>query len=192
MFFQKFLIILLVLNIIFGLVNATNFVRNTAGPWAGYIATDYYNAPATTYNFTSINGSWIVQAALPTNGSSYGSQWIGLGGFQNSGINQHALLQIGTQSNYVCLVLNFDCSNSYDAFYETLGTSLNPSTQLISGLNIRPGDKIFTSITLTSSSNCIIKFFSCWKLFINDSTKGESISPIYVNFYPNTTSAACP
>ena len=166
---------------LFTFIHASSYI-SLAGPWAGYISTDYGTGYA-PYNVSAINGSWIVEAALPTNNQSYGSQWIGIGGYGNTN-----LLQIGTRSNYAP-------EASYSSFFETYYNIAdispnNPFPQNIPYFYIRPGDKIYASISLTNKTNCPNNIFSqsCWKLNINDLSRNEH-NTSYVAFTPNMTSA---
>jgi len=143
--------------------------------WAGYTA-----LPPTPPD--SINGSWIVEAAVPslTAPITYGSQWIGLGGARNTN-----LLQIGTRSNY-----NLAGGSNYSVFYE----EVNFSNGGISGgtpplpinMLITPGDIMAASISLSGNTpeECISQ--NCkWILNITDITKNEYKS-VNVLYDPNT------
>ena len=119
--------------------------------WAGYVTTVNTIAnPAS--DITAINGSWIVQAASKSNNTVYSSQWIGIGGFNDS-----TLIQTGTSSDYSPSQL---ANSSYYAWYELLPAG--ESELLPSKYPVSPNDIIRADIRLVNSSS------NLWNITISD------------------------
>ena len=119
--------------------------------WAGYVTTVNPIANPSSA-ITAINGSWIVQTALPSNNTVYSSQWIGIGGFSDL-----TLIQTGTSSDYGSSQLG---TPSYYAWYELLPageSELSPTTYPVA-----PNDIIRADIKLVNSSS------NLWNITISD------------------------
>lgn len=70
-------VLILFLNLPSGVAQASHITGGTSKDWAGYVAANLY--PQSLYDFNSINGSWIVQVALPNKTTNtFGAQWIGI------------------------------------------------------------------------------------------------------------------
>jgi hypothetical protein len=152
-----YIIFVLMLPILSNIIHAQFINEQLTFNWAGYV--DNSNQ----YTFNTINGSWIVQTALPTTGNTFSYQWIGIGGVNGN------LLQIGTTSNY-CYPLdevNVNCA-PYSAWYETFPNPNGLPNEIIpiNGFVISQGDKINASISFNGMSGQ-------WKLYINDKTENE-------------------
>ena len=106
----KTILFLLSLLLIFPITHASSTIFPYPSTfWAGYTAIDPYPP-------NSINGSWVVQATLPTLHNTYGSQWIGFGAAGDTN-----LLQIGTRSNYYLIGgANYSASYERVSFFDDL------------------------------------------------------------------------
>ena len=124
--------------------------------WGGYVAVSSFSSPQPVFN--AINGSWIVQQALPSSGPTYSSQWVGIGGF-----NDQTLIQTGTSSEYNTTLPG---QPYYYAWYELI-----PALPVKLPYPVAPGDSISASVRLINSSNY-------WNITIRDSTQGWSNSVI--------------
>jgi hypothetical protein len=113
--------------------------------WSGYALSGS--------GYTSIAGSWTVQAVTEGKGATYSSQWIGIDGFSNN-----SLIQTGTESDFV------NGAAHYDAWWEIL-----PAAEtVITTVEVRPGDQMTASVTKGNSS--------MWTISIKDTTNGQSFS----------------
>lgn len=151
------------------------------GPWAGWTVF-HDSSPTNFYTVNAVNGSWIVENALPIGASTYASQWIGIGGEHNA-----QLLQIGTTSDY-CVGYNpstlLYCKNSTNFFWELAPIALIDLTgPQRADMIIKPGDKIYASISLVSNSLCSL-LSPCWELYLNDTSESEAPFVKYINPSP--------
>jgi hypothetical protein len=100
-----------------------------------------------------ITGSWIVPEVAYSVNDTYSSVWVGIGGY-----GETSLIQAGTEQH---------CENGkieYFAWYELL-----PRTIItIQNLNIQPGDKVTTTITLVDDNA------DSWLIQVVDETEGQS------------------
>jgi len=76
--FTTYLLLLLLSVSIMYAGSISNATPNK-GSWAGWSIYGPVSNP-NLYTVNSINGSWIVQNTTPTSTSTFGSQWIGIGG----------------------------------------------------------------------------------------------------------------
>ena len=162
----------------------------TGSPWAGWTIYNDYGNP-NLYSVNNITGSWIVENVITTNATTYGAQWIGIGGEHDK-----ALIQIGTTSNYCVGLVNFPyCKNATNAFWEIVANnSWPPSPPIPIRRSIKPGDKIKASITLINGSSYPASLYCynhspCWRLYLNDTSGGELPFINYTYFPTNTASA---
>src|SRR6267143_4394207 len=93
----------------------------TSTNWSGYAVT----GPAGSV--TDAKGSWIVPSVSCSSVASYSSFWVGIDGFGSSTVEQ-----IGTDS---------DCSGGSPTYYAWYEFYPGPAF-LISGITVRPGDRI--------------------------------------------------
>lgn len=119
--------------------------------WSGYIVDlDVQNR---SLGVQSVSASWIVPSITYTENNTYSSAWVGIDGYGES-----KLIQAGTEHQ---------CENGeieYFAWYELL-----PQTIItIKTLQIQPGDRITTSITLQDDAT------STWLITVTDETEGKS------------------
>ncbi len=126
--------------------------------WAGYVVASNFSSPQ--HVVTMVNGSWILQSVTCSkHGSTYSSQWVGIGGYFS---NDDSLIQTGTES---------DCSNgqaTYGIWYELL-----PSAETsITSIAVHPGDEIHAKISLVPGTA------NEWNITITDVSNGESFTKI--------------
>ena len=191
------LLVYLSLILLFTSVVKAEFITKAPGSLAGWMASGLSSGQPNLYTVNAVDGSWIVENAIqkgsPGTVSTFGAQWIGIGGIENTrGTEDTPLLQIGTVSNWVCWQ-SVVCSPYYYPFWETpYGTAIDPFPQpigtLIQPFSIHPGDKIYASINLTSSSSLGCSGSPCWRLKMED-LNGSQISVLNTTFSPNQTSA---
>ncbi len=119
--------------------------------WSGYIVSlDLQNK---SQGVSSINASWIVPSITYSVNDTYSSIWVGVGGYGES-----TLIQAGTEQH------SENGRVEYFAWYELL-----PRTIIrISTLDIQPGDKVTTTITLVNENT------DSWLIQVVDETEGRS------------------
>lgn len=119
----------------------------TSSNWSGYMAT--------TGNFTTISGSWIVPTITgPSGETSADSTWIGIGGVSSSD-----LIQVGTQDT-----VSANGQTSSSAFYELLPSS----STTIPSLTVAVGDHMSASLAEVSGGE--------WVITITDETSDETFT----------------
>lgn len=132
--------------------------REGRGPGAhnlGWSSSNWSGYAVTGAGFTSVTGSWTVQAVSRTRKGTFSSQWIGIDGFNNS-----SLIQTGTESDY------YQGSAHYDAWWEIL-----PAAEtVIPSLPVRPGDRMSASVSRNPDGT--------WTIAISDISTGGSFSTI--------------
>jgi hypothetical protein len=102
-----------------------------------------------------IQGSWVIPKVAASEGNSYSSAWIGIGGQTDS-----TLIQIGSQHDF------WGGKERYTLWYELL-----PDNAItIPHINVTPGDEITAAITLTNGNA------NEWLIKITDDTTGQSFS----------------
>lgn len=71
--------------------------RPATGTTTGWASSNWsgYALSGISGQFTSVTGTWVVQAVSATKKPTYSSQWVGIDGFNNS-----SLIQTGTESDY--------------------------------------------------------------------------------------------
>jgi hypothetical protein len=130
--------------------------------WSGYIINlDLQNK---SEGVSSISGTWTVPEIAYSESNTYSSVWVGVGGY-----GEQTLLQAGTEQH---------CENgkiSYFAWYELLPATITT----VKTLEISPGDKVTTSITLVNEKQ------GSWQITIIDETDGRNFQ-ITVD-YPQST-----
>lgn len=109
--------------------------------WAGYALT---GGP-----YTAIAGRWTVPSVTPTTGRRASALWLGIDGATNA-----ALIQAGTEQD------SLDGRVSYFAWWEILPA---PAVRITS-LDVRPGDRISSSIVRVGSGR--------WRITIRDARSG--------------------
>jgi Peptidase A4 family len=101
----------------------------TSGNWAGY------SAHRTGVHFSSVSARWRVPAGACSNGPTFSSIWVGLGGYSKS---SNALEQTGTE---------LDCTRDgqavYSAWYE-----LVPAAAHDISLEVNPGDLMQAAVSV--------------------------------------------
>jgi peptidase A4-like protein len=113
--------------------------------------------------FTSVTGSWTVQAVSPTKKASYSSQWVGIDGFNDS-----SLIQTGTESDY------YHGAAHYAAWWEIL-----PAAETVIPMTVRPGDTMSASVSRNPDGT--------WTISINDTTTPGSFSIVRAYSGPLTS-----
>jgi hypothetical protein len=103
--------------------------------WAGYTSTGGY--------YTSVSASWTVSSPSIGRRLTSDATWVGIGG-----ISTNDLIQAGTQN---IVLPNGQVQTT--AFYETLP---NPS-QVITSLNVEPGDNVSVLVNQVSQDEWLIK-----------------------------------
>jgi hypothetical protein len=133
---------------------------------AGWLSSNWSGYALSGSNFTSITGSWTVQAVSRSRRSTYSSQWVGIDGFNNSN-----LIQTGTESDFV------NGQARYDAWWEILpaAETVIPSATL----NIHPGDHMSASVTKGAGTS--------WTISISDTSTGQSFTTIQTYTGPETS-----
>jgi hypothetical protein len=112
--------------------------------WSGY---------AKTGSYTKVTAAWVVPSVARTNKATYGSQWVGIDGFNNSN-----LIQTGTETDY------YSGSAHYAAWWEIL-----PAAEtVITTITVHPGDHMTASIAKGSGSS--------WTITLTDTTTGKSFT----------------
>jgi peptidase A4-like protein len=120
---------------------------------SGWAASNWSGYAITGTRFTSVTGSWTVQAVSRTRRATYSSQWVGIDGFKNA-----SLIQTGTESNYA------SGAARYDAWWEIL-----PAAETrIPSVPVRPGDRMTGSIASKGNGT--------WTISITDVTTGAAFS----------------
>jgi Peptidase A4 family len=123
--------------------------------WSGY---------AKTGTFTSVTAAWVVPSVAKSKKATYGSQWVGIDGFNNS-----SLIQTGTETDY------YNGSAHYAAWWEIL-----PAAEtVIPSITVHPGDQMKASITKGSGSS--------WTMTIKDVTTGVSFTTVKTYIGPGTS-----
>jgi Peptidase A4 family len=115
--------------------------------WSGY-------AQSTTHRgtFNAVRSFWRVPTvSTSSSGDQYSSDWVGIGGFSDN-----TLVQAGTEAD------NIGGTAKYDAWTEIIPA---PAV-VISGLVIKPGDKMEAVVKQTASGT--------WKMTVFDLTTGKS------------------
>jgi Peptidase A4 family len=131
---------------------------------SGWASSNWSGYALSGSGYTSVSGSWTVQAVTAGHGSSYSSQWIGIDGFNNSN-----LIQTGTESDFV------NGAARYDAWWEIL-----PAAEtVIPSMTVHPGDHMTASVVKGSGSS--------WTITIKDDTTGASFSTVKTYTGPQTS-----
>ncbi len=137
--------------------------------WGGYVVASNQLAldnPGTSSDealaqpsVTSAYGSW-AQQSVTGSGSTYSSQWVGIGGYFSG---DSSLIQTGTSAD------TSSGGASYSAWYELL-----PNSEVaISSVAIHPGDMISASIVCIASCSSTTQ---TWSIMLSDITDGQSFS----------------
>ena len=119
---------------------------STSTNWSGYAVLGS--------SFTSAEGSWVVPTASCSgvSGDQYASFWVGLDGYSSTTVEQ-----TGTDS---------DCVGTSPNYYAWFEFYPHPS-YLISGLTIKPGDRMSAKVAYNGSE---------FTITIKDVTTGKSYS----------------
>jgi hypothetical protein len=130
---------------------STRTVRGTtkldSSNWSGYAQSTSKNG-----TFTAAKDFWTVPTVNTSkSGDQYSSDWIGIGGF-----NDGTLVQDGTEAD------NLNGTAHYDAWTEIIPAS----EVVITGLTIKPGDKMEGLVEETKAGT--------WKMTVSDLTTGKS------------------
>jgi hypothetical protein len=120
------------LIVVFPRATSTTSQQLTSFNWSGYCAVSDLVSPQP--QVSSVSASWTVPAVDVSIGNSYSAAWIGVGGQYDE-----TLIQVGTEQDSI------NGETAYSAWYELL-----PSYAVtIDTLDISPGDKVTTSISLS-------------------------------------------
>jgi hypothetical protein len=131
---------------------------------AGWNSSNWSGYALSGSGYTSITGSWTVQAVAASSKATYSSQWIGIDGFNNS-----SLIQTGTESDFA------NGTAHYDAWWEIL-----PAAEtVVSGMSVRPGDHMSASVNKGSGTS--------WTISISDDTTGQTFSTTQTYTGPQTS-----
>lgn len=115
--------------------------------WSGYAQSTSKNG-----TFTAVKDFWTVPTVnTKASGDQYSSDWVGIGGF-----SEGTLVQDGTEAD------NLGGTAHYDAWTEILPAS----EVVITGLAIKPGDKMEGLVEETKAGT--------WKMTVFDLTTGKS------------------
>jgi hypothetical protein len=98
-----------------------------------------------------VSGTWIIPSVSVSENDTFSSNWVGIGGY-----GETSLIQAGTEHQCV------DGQLEYFAWYELLPRTITR----IHTLNIYPGDKITTNITLLDYDD------NSWLITLEDHTRG--------------------
>ncbi len=132
--------------------NTTETAPARVTHWSGYIV-DLVNVQNKTEAVSSITGTWIVPQIKYSENNTYSSVWVGVGGY-----GEESLIQAGTEQH---------CENgqiTYFAWYELLPKTITTITTM----EIHPGDKITTTITLVNEKQ------NNWLITLIDHTSGQN------------------
>jgi Peptidase A4 family len=123
--------------------------------WSGY---------AKTGSYTKVTGAWSVPSVAASSKATYGSQWVGIDGFNNSN-----LIQTGTETDY------YNGSAHYAAWWEIL-----PAAEtVITSISVHPGDHMTASITKGSGTS--------WTIILSDTSTNKSFSIVKTYTGPGTS-----
>jgi hypothetical protein len=145
--------------------NSNELATARVSHWSGYIVS--LNLENKTEGVSSVSASWIVPSVAYSINDTYSSVWVGVGGYGES-----TLIQAGTEQH---------CENGkveYFAWYELLPKTITR----ISTLDIQPGDKVTTTITLVNDAT------DSWLIQVVDETDGERFQKTVT--YDSTRSSA--
>jgi hypothetical protein len=135
----------------FDAFNPNELAPERVSHWSGYIVN--LALQNKSEGVSSVSGSWIVPKIVYSVNDTYSSVWVGIGGY-----GEQTLIQAGTEQH---------CENGkveYFAWYELL-----PRTIIrVSTLDISPGDKVTTTITLMDEKT------DTWRITVVDQTEGKS------------------
>lgn len=138
--------------------------------WCGYI----YNSTA-----FGVTGRIVVPTVYaPSNYRPAGTaQWVGLGGASVGKLAQNGVFEYVSSSGTI----------SYYAFYETIGTDVDPSANYLSNFTVSPGDDVYfiTSITPLPSSGIDVSYF-----FANYTTNKYTNVTVTITSYSGITNTA--
>ncbi len=133
--------------------SASSMINVNYPNWAGYIVPEFV---------AGISSSWVVQEVNATFGSTYSSQWAGIGGISS----EKTLIQVGTSSDagisgsyYFAW---FECINEYEC---NSSKGVENSMIIIPNATVKPNDLMHASIKLINSSD------NEWELLLNDTTQ---------------------
>jgi Peptidase A4 family len=113
--------------------------------WAGYI-----QSTSTQGTFTAVEDTWTVPTVSPTRKAEYSSDWVGIGGYNDS-----TLVQAGTEQDSI----------HHKAFYQAW-TEVLPAPEDPLSLAISPGDRITVLVEETAADT--------WLMKVTDNTSGHS------------------
>ncbi|HEY2916723.1 MAG TPA: G1 family glutamic endopeptidase [Candidatus Limnocylindrales bacterium] len=125
--------------------------------WSGYARTA--GAP-----YTKATAQWVVPSVSKTTKATYGSQWVGIDGFNNGN-----LIQTGTETDW------YNGAAHYAAWWEIL-----PAAEtVIASITVHPGDHMSASIVKGSGST--------WTISLTDTTTGATFSTSKTYTGPGTS-----
>ena len=116
---------------------------------------------------TAVSGSWIVPTVTgPSTGSYYSSVWVGIDGWGNSTVEQ-----LGTEEDLV------NGSPVYRAWWEMYSSGKGQPEQVITSMNVMPGDSITASVQYITSGAHAGQFY----LSIVDNSRANDAFSIYAS-----------
>jgi len=138
----------------------------TTPNWSGYVAATSISQPKAN-SVTAVSGSWIVPTVTgPSTGSYYSSVWVGIDGWGNSTVEQ-----LGTEEDLV------NGSPVYRAWWEMYSSGKGQPEQVITSMNVMPGDSITASVQYITSGAHAGQFY----LSIVDNSRANDAFSIYAS-----------
>ena len=155
--------------------SATTFQNTVVGPapnavtspnWSGYVAATSISQPKAN-SVTKVSGSWIVPTVTgPSTGSYYSSVWVGIDGYSNTTVEQ-----VGTEEDWV------NGRPVYGAWWEMYSSGKGQPEQVITSMNVMPGDSITASVQYITSGAHVGQFY----LSIVDNSRANDAFSIYAS-----------
>ncbi|GAA1990593.1 G1 family glutamic endopeptidase [Catenulispora subtropica] len=140
-----------------GTAHPDTVYSETSNNWSGFENYD-------SVSYTQVTMAWTVPTAnAPAPAEYHAAIWPGIGSGDSS---SSALIQDGTDSDAYCNAAG--CTRHYDFWYEVYPAE---SSKTVSGLSVKAGDKVQTSVIYDPSNKSVLFFF------VNATTqKGLSIT----------------
>ena len=116
---------------------------------------------------TKVSGSWVVPTVTgPSTGSYYSSVWVGIDGYSNTTVEQ-----VGTEEDWV------NGRPVYGAWWEMYSSGKGQPEQVITSMNVMPGDSITASVQYITSGAHAGQFY----LSIVDNSRVNDAFSIYAS-----------
>lgn len=130
--------------------------------WAGYIAANDLNNPATD-SVTEVSGTWTIPCLYESEHPTYSSIWVGIDGYTSG-----TLEQIGTEQDWI---------NGVQSNFAWFEMYPNPPFEL-GGFPVNPGDSMSAGVVYIGNDIFILSM-------INNTQKLYTIVPISYTTFPN-------